>query len=98
MTRPAGFITGPEIAQDWHDARQLLADAGMGDMTVAAAVAVLLPPPADEDELAASIARHPSSRRKPEQPADSILTRQCDCQPDPTAGRGFWERIKGSLT
>ena len=64
MTRPAGVITGPEIAQDWHDARQLLADAGMGDMTVAAAVAVLLPPPADEDELAASIARHPSSRRR----------------------------------
>jgi hypothetical protein len=74
MTRPAGFITGPEIAQDWHDARQLLADAGMGDMTVAAAVASLLPPPADEDELAASIARHPSSRRKPEQPADSTPT------------------------
>ena len=32
------------------------------------------------------------------QPADSVIARQCDCQPDPTAGRGFWERIKGSLT
>lgn len=31
------------------------------------------------------------------QPADSILTRQCDCQPDPTATRGFWDRIRGAI-
>ncbi len=49
MTRPAGFVSGPEICQDWHDARQLLRDAGMGDMTVTAAVALLLPIPRDED-------------------------------------------------
>ena len=58
------FVTGPQIAADWHTARRLLDDAGMADMTVAGAVAVLLPPPADEDdaELAASIARHPAVR------------------------------------
>ena len=37
-------------------------------------VADLVPPPADEDELAASIARHPSSRRKPEPiPAEELF-------------------------
>ena len=50
MTRPAGFVSGPEICQDWHDARQLLRDAGMGDMTVTAAVAQLLPRDEDTDD------------------------------------------------
>ena len=69
----ARFAAAPPtftVAQQWRDARQLLNDAGYSELTLPAAVASLLPPPADEDELAASIARHPSSRRKPEQPAD----------------------------
>lgn len=28
------------------------------------------------------------------QPADSVIARTCDCQPDPTGGRGFWERLR----
>ena len=53
-----------QIVAEWAEARQLLADAGMGDLSVAAAIATLLPPPVDEDELAASMARHPSARRR----------------------------------
>lgn len=30
-------------------------------------------------------------------PADGIIARSCDCQPDPTATAGFWARLKGAV-
>ena len=59
------------IAHQWAEARQLLNDAGYSGLTLPAAVAVLLPPPADEidedeleAELAAAVARHPAGRNR----------------------------------